>query len=176
MPVEWIFISRLSFGLDSFFVLFFFWCCCSGLSSLWRAHIGAAGVNGAIATRRQRTKSVLDNVFCSQTKEGADVLSFLEDSFVLVVIRLDASVCRAFLHAGCLSESIFVLSLDHYRLFIVLWSCYYLLVVDQNRFFFYTKCNKNRKWIGRSQKTNVLHCSRKNEVTLVEFSTHLAHI
>lgn len=102
--------------------LVFSWCCCTGLLSPRRVHIGAAGgeVNGATVTNRQWTKSVSDNVFfCSQTKEGADVLSFLEDSFVLVVIRLDALFVEFFSSRRVLVR-VDVLSLDHYWLFIVL--------------------------------------------------------
>lgn len=80
-------------------------------------------------------KKCFRQCFCSQTKEGADVLSFFWRTVLFLLWSgLDAAVCWVFLHAGCLSKSIYVLSLDHYWLFIVLWSCYYLPVVDQNRF------------------------------------------
>lgn len=90
--MEWIFISWLSFwaGLVSFLVLLF-----GPLVSLASAHRSSRSEWGH-SNEKTEDKKCFRQCFCSQTKEGADVLSFLEDSFVLVVIRLDASVCRAF--------------------------------------------------------------------------------
>lgn len=114
----------------------FSWCCCNGpLVSVASAHRSSRsewghGNEETVDKKCFRQCFLLPN----QRRCRCFKFSFWRTVLFLLWSGLDAAVCWVFLHAGCLSKSIYVLSLDHYWLFIVLWSCYYLPVVDQNRF------------------------------------------
>lgn len=101
-----------------------------------------AFVNGAILICRQWTKTVLDNVCSHKPKKGEDIFSFLEDLiYSCDQARLLLFSLLCFPHGRVLVK-VYVSSLDHYWLLIVLWLCYNLPIVDQNRFFFIRNATK----------------------------------